>query len=55
MVLVTIIVCMLLAIGVGKRSAKFGFKQYLIAALLALIQVGVALYHMFSMDKPPLY
>lgn len=55
MVLITIVVCMLLAIGIGKRSEKFGFKQYLIAALLALIQVGVAMYHMLNMEKPPLY
>jgi hypothetical protein len=46
---------MFLAVGVGKKSGRFGMKQYLIAALLALIQVGMALYHMFTMEKPPLY
>jgi hypothetical protein len=55
MVILSIIVSMFLSIAIGKKSERFGFKQYLIAALLALIPVAVALYHMFTMEKPPLF
>jgi hypothetical protein len=55
MVIISIILSMFFAIEIGKKSERFGVKQYLLAALLALIPVAAALYHMFTMEKPPLF
>ena len=55
MTLLSIIVLMIIAIGLGKRSSHLGFKQYVVITLLTLLQVGMAVYHMFTMDMPPLH
>jgi len=46
---------MYIAIRIGYRKERLGPNQYLVAALLALIPVATALYHLLTMDKPPLY
>ncbi len=55
MVLVTIVICMFLAIEMGKRNTRFGSKEFFQMLFLALIPTLVALYHMYTMTKPPLY
>jgi hypothetical protein len=45
---------MLAAIAFGRRSAHLGAKQFLVIVLITLIQVGLAVYHMFTMAMPPL-
>ena len=54
MTLIGILVFMLFAIGIGRHSAQFNFRQYLVIALITLLQVGLAVYHMFTMNMPPL-
>ncbi len=54
MVLYCDIFCMLVAIMIGKRCKRLGFKQYFIIAILTLFQVAIAIYSMYNMEKPPL-
>jgi hypothetical protein len=53
MALIGIIVLMILAIVVGKRSSALGLPQYIIIVLIALAQVCVVLYDVFT-QKPPI-
>jgi hypothetical protein len=55
MTLTTLLIVMFLAVIVGKRNTKFGKAQYLIAAILALIQTAMVIYRMITMKMPPLF
>ena len=54
MTLIGILIIMLVAIGLGRRSTQLNPKQYIVIALITLLQVGLAVYHMFTMAMPPL-
>jgi hypothetical protein len=54
MTLLGIIGLMMVAIGIGKRSSRLGGKQYVMILIITLLQVGIVLYHMYTMDMPPL-
>lgn len=55
MILVSIILPMIILAAVGKRIEKLTAKHYAWIALLAFLQVSIAIYKMFTMDKPPLF
>ena len=55
MVLVAILASMLGLCMYGKRIKKFSSRHYLLAALVTLLQVSVAVYAMFTMERPPLF
>jgi MFS-type transporter involved in bile tolerance (Atg22 family) len=55
MLIMTNIGVLLLAMIVGKRSERLGWKQYLAVGFLTLVQTAVAAYYMFHMEKPPLF
>jgi hypothetical protein len=55
MILVTLVLTMIALIGYGKSIKEFNAKHYAIATLIALLQLSVILYKMFTMEKPPLY
>jgi len=55
MILVIILMLMALMITVGRKSKQFSRKQYLTAAFVALLQTGIALFYMFTMEKPPMF
>jgi hypothetical protein len=55
MVFVIMVISMLLCFEIGKGSKGFKLANYFLASLLALVVVAAALYHMFTMTKPPLY
>lgn len=54
MTLVSILGLMLMAIIVGKRSPRLGFKQYTVIIIITLLQVFIAIYRMYTMEMPPL-
>jgi len=54
MLLVGIVLFMLIAIAIGKRSQEFGLRQYIILLLLVIAQVCVALIVAFTKQRPPL-
>ena len=54
MILYVNIFCMIIAILIGKRGKPPGMKQYFIIASITLIQVVVAVYSMYTMQKPTL-
>jgi hypothetical protein len=54
MTLLSIIGLMMVAIGIGKRGSRLGGKQYLAILIISLLQVGIVVYHMYTMEMPPL-
>ena len=54
MTLLGIIGLMMVAIGIGRRSSRLGSKQYVVVLIITLLQVGIVLYHMYTMEMPPL-
>jgi hypothetical protein len=55
MILASIILPILCLLAYGKNIKQFSARHYVIAAVVALLQVSVAAYVMFTMQKPPLY
>jgi hypothetical protein len=55
MVLLSILFPMLGLIIYGKKIKEFKTRHYVIAILVALFQLSVVVYSMFTMEKPPLY
>jgi len=55
MILVMILLLMALMIAIGKRSKRLGMKQYVAAAIIALLQTAIALVYMFTLEKPPMF
>lgn len=55
MILVMILALMSSIIIVARKSKRFGLKQYLMAALIAVLQTGIALLYMFNLEKPPMF
>ncbi|GEM_PF-2735397 len=53
MTLIGITALMILAIFLGKRHEKIGVKEYLIIALIAMTQVLIAAFEMFTKQIPP--
>jgi hypothetical protein len=49
-----VVFLMIVLIGVGKRSREFGLKQCLVIMLVTLLQVGVFVVYMYTMQRPPL-
>ena len=54
MTLISILLFMLVAIVVGRHSPHQGFKQYLAIILITLLQVGIAVSQLLTMNTPPL-
>jgi len=54
MPLLTILLFMVIAIVIGRHNPRPDFKHYLTITLLTLIQVAVTVYHLLTMDMPPL-
>ena len=54
MTLIAILLFMLDAIVFGRRVPYPGFKQYLAIVLITLLQVGIAVYQLLTMNTPPL-
>jgi hypothetical protein len=46
---------MIVLVVYGKSIKEFKTKDYVIAVLIALLQLSVAVYKMFTMEKPPLF
>jgi hypothetical protein len=55
MVLAAIIFPMILLLYFGKGVRELKPRHYAIVALITLFQVSVAIYSMFTMEKPPLF
>jgi len=55
MILASIIIPFIALMAIGKRTQKMTAKHYAWMALLAILQVSVALYKMFTMEKPPMF
>lgn len=55
MTIVSVILLMVLLIAVAQRTQHLGLKQYLIIILITLIQVGIFVFFMFTMEQPPTY
>ncbi len=39
----------------GKSLKEFKAKHYAVASLVALLQLSIVVYKMFTMEKPPLF
>jgi hypothetical protein len=46
---------MILVIAIGKRSKELGYRQYLVIILITLAQVGILVFFMYTIEKPPLF
>jgi hypothetical protein len=55
MVLAAIILPMVLLLYFGKNVRELKPRHYAIVALITLLQVSVAVYSMFTMERPPLF
>ena len=55
MVLISILFPMMGLIIYGKKIKEFKTKHYVVAILIALLQLSAVVYKMFTMEKPPLY
>ncbi len=50
-----ILFLMMIALIMGKRGKKFGGREYRIAIILALLQMGLTVYKLMTMPMPPLF
>ena len=55
MVLAAMILPMMILVIVGRRARKFTARYYVVAFLVALAQVAVAVFKMFTMERPPMF
>ena len=55
MVLAAIIMPMMLILFFGKQVRELKMRHYAIIAFLSVLEVSVALYAMFTMERPPLF
>lgn len=53
MTLLVMVIVMISAMLMGKRSKELGLRQYFLLALLTLLQVGIVLYQVYTMQRPP--
>jgi hypothetical protein len=49
-----IVGCLIVCIVIGVRVQRFGMKEAVIVALVAIAQTAYIAYKMFTMDQPPL-
>ncbi len=55
MTLMFIIVPMIGLMIYGKKIKEFKTKHFVIAVLVALLQLSIVAYKMFTMEKPPMF
>jgi hypothetical protein len=51
--IVPIIFLMILLMGIGKNSKKFGTREYLIILLITAFQIAVVVLYLFTVEPPP--